>query len=154
MMNDNRQLEERQFVEDVGIFFEREGMPRMAGRALGWLMICDPPHQSSAQLAEALMASKGSISTTTRLLIGVGLVERHVIPGVRHDYFRIKPGAWHHVMERSANQLKIGRQIAERGLELTKDKNLLTRKWLEEMRDLYAFLEREFPALLERWERE
>ena len=30
----------------------------------------------------------------------------------------------------------------------------LTRKWLEEMRDIYAFLEQEFPALLERWEQE
>ena len=153
-MNNDRQTEEKHFVEDVGIFFEREVMPRMAGRVLGWLMICDPPYQSPAELAEALLASKGSISTMTRLLIRIGLIERFVIPGERHDHFRIKPGAWGHMMEQGADQIKVGRQLAERGLELTKGKNLLTRQWLEEMRGMYAFFEQEFPALVERWEQE
>ena len=153
-MNDLRQAEEQHFAEDVGIFFEREGMPRMAGRVLGWLMICHPPYQSPAELAEALLASKGSISTMTRLLIRVGLIERFVIPGERHDHFRIKPGAWGHMMEQGVNQIKVARQLAERGLELTKGKNLLTRQWLEEMQDMYAFFEREFPVLVERWEQE
>lgn len=153
-MNDMRQGEEKSFVEEVGIFFEREGMPRMAGRVLGWLMICDPPYQSPAELAEALLASKGSISTVTRLLIRIGLIERFVIPGERHDHFRIKPGAWGHMVEQGAGQIKAARQLAERGLELTKGKNLLARQWLEEMRDMYAFFEREFPVLLEHWEQE
>ena len=30
----------------------------------------------------------------------------------------------------------------------------MTRKLLEEMRDIYAFFEREFPAMVERWEQE
>ena len=153
-MDNNTQAEEKRFVEEVGIFFEREGMPRMAGRVLGWLMICDPPYQSPAELAEALLASKGSISTMTRLLIRIGLIERFVIPGERHDRFRIKPGAWGHMMEQGVNQIKVARQLAESGLELTKGKNLLTRQWLEEMRGMYAFYEREFPALAERWEQE
>ena len=153
-MDNNTQAEEKHFVEDVGIFFEREGMPRMAGRVLGWLMICDPPYQSPAELAEALLASKGSISTMTRLLIRIGLIERFVIPGERHDHFRIKPGAWGHMMEQGVDQIKVVRQLAERGLELTKGKNLLTRQWFDEMRDMYAFFEREFPALVERWEEE
>ena len=42
----------------------------------------------------------------------------------------------------------------ERGLELTEDKAHANRQWLEEMRDMYVFFEREFPALLERWEQE
>ncbi len=153
-MDNNTQVEEKHFVEDVGIFFEREGMPRMAGRVLGWLMICDPLYQSPAELAEALLASKGSISTMTRLLIRIGLIERFVIPGERHDHFRIKPGAWGHLMEQGVDQIKVARQLAERGLELTKGKNLLTRQWLEEMRDMYSFLAQEFPVLLERWEQE
>lgn len=153
-MNDMRQAEEKRFVEEIGIFFEHEGMPRMAGRVLGWLMICDPPYQSPAELAEALLASKGSISTVTRLLMRIGLIERFVIPGVRHDHFRIKPGAWGRMLEQGLRQVKVAKQLAERGLELTEGKNLLTRQWLEEMRDMYAFFEREFPALVERWEQE
>jgi DNA-binding transcriptional regulator GbsR (MarR family) len=153
-MQVRQQAEEKRFLEDVGMFFEQTGVPRMAGRILGWLLISDPPHQSPNELAEALMASKGSISSMTRLLIQIGLVERISLPGVRHDYFRIRPGAWHHLIKQSGDQCTAFRQLAERGLELLKNKAPLTRQWLEEMRDMYAFFEREFPALLERWEQE
>ncbi|TES89068.1 MAG: MarR family transcriptional regulator, partial [Dehalococcoidia bacterium] len=58
-MKDNLQAEEKQFAEEVGIVFEQTGIPRMAGRILGWLLISDPPHQSTEQLTKALLASKG-----------------------------------------------------------------------------------------------
>jgi len=153
-MNDMRQSEERSFVEEVGLFFEQSGLPRMAGRILGRLLLSDPPHQSTDQLTEALMASKGSISTMTRLLIQIGLIERVSLPGVRHDYFRIRPGAWQHLIKQSVDQVTVLRQLAERGLELVEGKASLPRQWLEEMRDMYAFFEREYPDLLERWEKE
>jgi len=154
-MNDVRQLEEKRFAEEVGIVFEQTGLPRMAGRIFGWLLISDPPHQSTDQLAEALMASKGSISTMTRLLIQISLIERLSLPGVRHDYFRLRPDAWKHMIRRGLeDEIKMVRQLAEHGLELLTDKTALTRKWLEEMRDTYAFFEREFPVLLEHWEQE
>jgi len=151
-MNDARQVEEKRFVEEVGILFEQSGLPRMAGRILGWLLISDPPHQTTGELAEALLASKGSISTMTRLLIRIGLIERLSLPGQRRDYFRFKPGAWHQLIQDSLVQTTAFRQLAERGLELLESKTHANRQWLEEMRDMYAFMEREFPALVERWE--
>ncbi len=153
-MNDARHLEEKNFVEEVGMFFEQTGLPRMAGRILGWLMISNPPHQTTGELAEALLASKGSISTMTRLLIRIGLIERLSLPGQRRDYFRIKGGAWHQTLKESLVQITAFRQFAERGLELIEDKAHFNRQWLEEMRHMYIFFEREFPALLERWEQE
>jgi len=154
-MEDSRQAEEKQFAEEVGIVFEQTGMPRMAGRILGWLLISDPPHQSTEQLTEALIASKGSVSTMTRLLIQLGLIERISLPGVRHDYFRLRSDAWQHMIGRGlTEEIRMVRQLAEHGLGLLGDKTLVTRKWLEEMLDVYTFLEHEFPALLERWEKE
>jgi len=145
--------EEKRFVEEVGIVFEQTGLPRMAGRILGWLLITDPPHQSMEQLTEALMASKGSISIMTRHLIQIGLIERLSLPGVRHDYFRIRPDAWQHMIRRGLeDEIRMIRQLAENGLELLKDKTPPTRKWLAEMRDVYTFLEQEFSTLVERWE--
>ena len=38
------------------------GMTPMAGRMRGWLLICDPPEQTAAELADALQASRGAIS--------------------------------------------------------------------------------------------
>ena len=86
-MDDEQKAKEKQFVEEVGILFEQTGMPRMAGRILGWLSVSDSPHQTTSDLAEALMASKGSISTMTRFLIRIGLIERISPLGQRRDYF-------------------------------------------------------------------
>ena len=153
-MDDRQHTKEKHFVEEVSMSFEQSGLPRMAGRILGWLLISDPPHQSTSDLAEALMASKGSISTMTHLLIRIGMIERLSLPGQRRDYFRIKTGAWHQMLTDSMVQITAFRQLVERGLELIEDKAHFNRRWLEEMRDMYAFFEREFPAMLERWEQE
>lgn len=143
-----------EFIEEVGIVFERAGLPRMGGRVLGWLLICESSQQSAEQLSEALQASKGSISAMTRQLIHFGLIERFGIPGVRHDYFRLKADAWESLIRRGlSGEITIYRQLAEHGLKLMEDKAPEKRKWLEEMRDIYTFLEKEFPPLLEQWEK-
>ena len=145
----------KQFAEEVGIAFEQTGLPRMAGRILGWLLVADPPHQSMEQLTSALTASKGSISTTTRLLIHHGLIERISLPGVRHDYFRLRSDTWQHMIGRGlTGEIRMFRQLAEHGLDLLGEKTTANSKWLKEMLDVYTFLEQEFPALLERWEKE
>ena len=153
-MDNEQQVKEKRFVEEFGLVFQQLGLPRMAGRIVGWLLLCKPSHQSMDELAEALIASKGSISNTTRLLIQVGLIERFSLPGVRHDYFRIRAGASEHLLKRRAEQITVLRQLAERGLELLGDEAIVTQQGLEEMHDMYAFFEREFPVLVERWEQE
>ncbi len=151
-MSDRQQIAERQFIEEFGIVMEQTGLPRMAGRILGWLLISDSPHQSSEQLVNGLEASKGSISSMTRLLIQINLIERMSLPGVRQDYFRIRADAWHNMIRRGLeDEIKMVRKLAERALELLADKPPRTRQWLEEMCNVYNFLEREFPTLLERW---
>jgi DNA-binding transcriptional regulator GbsR (MarR family) len=154
---EDHKLEERHFVEDFSLYFEQMGYPRMAGRILGWLLICEPPVQSAGELADVLGASKGSLSTMTRLLIQVGLVERAGLPGSRRDYFRIKPGAWPRLI-RAQMQSMIGlHQMVERGLAMltvAEGRGPESTQRLREAHDLYAFLERELPALLSRWQEE
>jgi DNA-binding transcriptional regulator GbsR (MarR family) len=149
-----RDLKRKSFVEEVGIFFEQAGMPRMAGRILGCLMLSDPPRRSLDELAEALMASKGSISTATNFLIQIALIERVSLPGVRHDYFSIRPSAFQHALKHGTERITKLRELAERGLELVGNEDTLTRQRLEEVHAMYSFFEREYPALLERWEQE
>ncbi len=99
--------ERREYIEEFGLLFGQFGLSRMLGRVLGVLMISDPPERSAEELAEALGASRGSISQTTRSLIQMGLVQRWSRPGERRDYFRIKPGAWHEIMRREMEALGI-----------------------------------------------
>ncbi len=147
-------LEEKHFVEEVGLMFERVGMPRMAGRIFGWLLMSDPPHQSTGELIEALQASKGSISTMTRLLIQLGFIERVSLPGNRRDYFCIKPGSWTQMSQSHLAHISAARQLAEKGLEVLRHSPPERRDRLEEMRDIHEFWERELPKLNQRWEEE
>jgi DNA-binding transcriptional regulator GbsR (MarR family) len=87
-------LDEIHFIEDIGLFFEQMGMPRMAGKIIGALLISDPPAQSLIDLSARLNASKGSISLMTRMLIEQGLIERVASPMPRQTYYRFRPGGW------------------------------------------------------------
>jgi DNA-binding transcriptional regulator GbsR (MarR family) len=147
-------FEPQHFVEEAGLLFEMAGMPRMAGRVFGWLLISTPPHQSPGELADVLQASKGSISTMTRLLMQIGLIERLSLPGQRRDYFRIKLNAWSEMTKQRTAQFSAFRDLAERGLQLLPGNDPTLRHRLEEMRDMHAFLEREIPLMLQRWEQE
>ena len=153
-LNREQPFEQTHFVEEVGLMFELVGLPRMAGRIFGWLLISDPPWQSSSELAEMLQASKGSISTITRLLIQISLIEKVSFPGDRRDYFQIKPNAWTHMTEQRLAQITAFRQLAERGLTMMASTAPHLRGRLQEMRDIHAFWERELPRLNRQWEEE
>lgn len=153
-LNREQPFEKTHFVEEVGLMFELVGLSRMAGRIFGWLLISDPPQQSSAELAEVLQASKGSISSMTRLLIQLSLIERTTLPGDRRDYFQIKPHAWKHMTDQRMSQIIAFRKLAERGLTLIQNEPASLQQRLQEMRDIHSFWERELPLLNERWEQE
>ena len=146
--------EERNFIEEVGLVFEKTGLPRMSGRLFGWLLISDPPYQSPSEMADVLLASKGSISTTIRLLMQIGLIEQHVIPGERHNHYRLKADALYKTIQHGLeDEIMLFRDLAERGLEMMKDESSARRKWLEEMFSRYSYLEKEFPILMERYDK-
>jgi predicted transcriptional regulator len=142
---------EQAYIEEFGLYWEQMGLPRMTGRILAWLLICDPPQQTMNDLTEALQASKSSISTGTRMLIQFGFIERVSLPGERRDYYQILPHMWSRVLGEKQNQFTLFMQLAERGLALLDKTDGPRRERLEEMYDLYAFMDREYPALLERW---
>jgi DNA-binding transcriptional regulator GbsR (MarR family) len=147
-------LEEVHFIEDIGLYFERLGMPRMAGRILGVLLISDPPAQSITDIAAKLNASKSSISIMARLLIEVGLIERVASPLPRRDYYRFKSGGWILYMQQWLTLMSGLHKIAERGLDLMKTRPPEIQERLMEAHDLFSFMEDHFPALLENLKQE
>jgi DNA-binding transcriptional regulator GbsR (MarR family) len=141
-------LEAKHFIEDIGLFFEQMGMPRMAGRILGVLLIADPPAQSITDIAGTLVASKSSVSVMARLLVENGLIERVAAPVPRRDYYRFKPGGWIHYMRRWLALMSELHRIAERGLALLDDKPPELQHRLIEAHDLFSMVEERFPAIL------
>jgi DNA-binding transcriptional regulator GbsR (MarR family) len=138
-------------VEEFGLFYEQFGLPRTAGRILAWLMICDPPHQTMHELVDALQVSKSSISTASRMLMQGGIIERISLPGQRRDFYRVKQNAWVTNWETRAQTVTMTMDLVQRGLNLLADESPEQRVRLEEMLDFFAFLQAEFPQILQKY---
>jgi DNA-binding transcriptional regulator GbsR (MarR family) len=107
------------WAERVATFFaEHYGLPPITGRILGWLMICDPPEQSAGEIAEAIGASRASLTTNMRFLIGSGLVRRLTRPGGRTSYYRIDDGMWDAVIRRRIASMASFSRITLDGMNL------------------------------------
>lgn len=146
--------EKQQYAEDFGLVFAQYGQAPMFGRVFGALMVADPPEQTAEELASFLQASRGSISQATQKLIDLGFVERISKPGDRRYYYRTRPNAWEEMIHRELEATTRLRKLADRGLEVQNSPNPEARRDLEEMREYYAFRERELPTMLEHWKSE
>jgi DNA-binding transcriptional regulator GbsR (MarR family) len=146
--------DEAAFVEAMGQYLATFGMTPMSGRLWGYLLICDPPEQTADDVARALHASRGSISGTVRLLEPIGFLRRTRRLGDRREYLSAPPGTFMTFMTNAAAIYKRLRQIVEQGLEAVADKPPPLRVRLEEAHEFIAYIEREVPAVLERFAEE
>jgi hypothetical protein len=140
------------FVEDFGLYWQDQGNPRMEGRLLAYLIIGDQPYVSSADLAKALQASAGSISTAARRLADVGFIKRHAVPGDRSHYYRVEDDVWGSFL--AGERRYLGRQIgiAEAALAGIGTADTPTRRRLENMRDYMVWLEERHHQMGRDWE--
>lgn len=139
---------EREFVDRMGLVMERLGGSRTMGRIYGWLLICDPPHQSLAGLATALDISKASASTVARQMQDAGLIER--LPAAhRQHHYRITSGGWAQVLKVQMAGVQAGLEALEFGRSALGAEQ---RARLEESRDFFAFIESDANDLVPRWQ--
>lgn len=138
-------------MERMGQMLAGGGMPKVAGRLWAYLLICDPPQQSAGELAENLHASRGAISGAVRILETAGLVQRTSRRGDRKEYFHVPPGSIVSVLNARLPATRAWRELAEQGLALLADRPPAGRARLQELRDVYAFMEQELPSMLERF---
>ncbi len=106
------------WIERVANFFVlQNGLPAITGRALGWLLICDPAEQSAGDIAQAIGASRASLTTTMRVLITIGFVRRITRPGSRTTFYRIDDNAWERVIRQRITALTSFSQLTDEAIE-------------------------------------
>jgi DNA-binding transcriptional regulator GbsR (MarR family) len=137
------------FVENMGSFFARSGIPRAAGQLLALLVITPGDGLTATELAESLGASAGSVSTMTRLLVHYGMLERLRLPGERRDRYRLRPDALEATMEQGMRDTTQMRVLMEEALQLVTDQQ--TRSRVQDQVEFYAFFEREMIELVDKW---
>jgi DNA-binding transcriptional regulator GbsR (MarR family) len=141
----------QRYAEEAAISLIGLGLPPAYGKLLGWLLICDPPQQTSADISAALGLSKGSVSTGMRMLETAGLVRRVPVPGQRGHAYEMVPDAF--VTISKSDSSRVFRDLMQRGLDLVGGEDAPGAERLRDARDFYAFVEREFPLLLARFQR-
>jgi DNA-binding transcriptional regulator GbsR (MarR family) len=142
--------ETRQFIERMGLTFERMGLARTFGRLFGLLMVADRP-LSLDDMVERLDVSKASVSTNARACEESGLARRVGVRGDRKDYYEISPRAFEQVTAKRVVAIHAMAGLAAEGLEAVGDDPSPARDRLTEMLDFYLFMGEQIEELLERW---
>jgi DNA-binding transcriptional regulator GbsR (MarR family) len=139
------------FIERMGLALESDGLPRIAGRIFGLLLVSEDA-RSLDELAGELRVSKGSVSTDARLLEQRGVVERISRPGDRRDYYRVQPDLFSHTMaQRLTRWERFHEAIGAARTSLPiQSREVLER--LEEYEEAYAFMSQVISEALARWQ--
>ena len=127
-------------VEEMGLIWTELGSPRMQGRVLGYLMLSTADHVSAAELAQALHASTGSISTATKVLVDEGFIRRVALAGQRSLFYRAEDDVWGAFLATEARYLRRRQLFAERALEALGPDDGSPRTRFLNMRDYHAWL--------------
>ncbi|KWX57908.1 GbsR/MarR family transcriptional regulator [Mycobacterium sp. NAZ190054] len=137
-------------AERLALVLAGHGLQRMTARVLAALLFSERSSVTMAELAEDLHASAGSISGALKMLTSVGLAERVPAPTSRRDHFRLRPDAWATLYTGQNQTIAAFLDAADSGIAATGTTSVAGQR-LVEMRDFYAFLMAEIPAVLERW---
>jgi hypothetical protein len=140
------------FADHVGRFYARRfAFPPMVGRLLGYLAVCDPPEQTIAELAEALLASRSAIAGAVKTLEAIGNVRRTRAAGDRMDKVRIDLSS-PNSMGLDITEYEEMRDLAREGLGLLADASVDRRAALVEMAAFMELVIENTSTLREEWQ--
>ncbi|QWF82976.1 GbsR/MarR family transcriptional regulator [Amycolatopsis sp. CA-230715] len=130
------------------VWVRRYRVSPMAGRVVGYLLVCEPAWQSIDELAAALQASRSAAALAVKDLAAIGVLQRERAAGERVDRVRVTidesrgfdPAPYREVAD-----------FAREGMRLLDDQSPERRQQLEEMASLGDFLAERLPRLLAEW---
>ena len=143
-------MSEANLIEKFGLAFEAEGMPRIAGRIVGFMMLQDGAC-SLDDLAERLMISKTSASTNTRLLEQHGFLDRVAKPGDRRDYYQMATDPGERLVSSAKRRMENFRKLVTEAADAVPPSRKETQGRLRSLCRFYEFLLDDFEDRMRRW---
>jgi len=141
-----------EFIEKMALMLEGEGLPRIAGRIFGFLLV-HPEAYSLDELAEQLHVSKASVSTNARQLVEHGILERISSPGDRRDYYRMDMDAWAGMLRAAQQKWEAMRELLTAGAAGLPDEMEMARVRLIDAEQFHLLLLDGAERVIDRWER-
>lgn len=142
-----------EFVEQMGLILQAEGLPRIAGHIMGLMIMHEGPF-SLSQLAERLSVSRASISTNTRLLEDLEVIIRTAKPGDRQDYFKLSPRPYTRLLRGMVRRMRRARDVIEDTQETLPDDMTDSHDRLQELDAFYKALIESFMDVIDTWDAE
>ena len=139
------------FIERMGLALESDGLPRIAGRIFGLLLVSEEA-RSLDDLAAELRVSKGSVSTNARLLEQRGLLERICRPADRRDYYLVPPDLFSHTMAQRLARWERFHQAIGAARTSLHIRSREVRERLEEYERAYEFMSQVIRQALAQWQ--
>lgn len=139
-----------EFVEQMGLHAEAEGLPRTAGRIMGLMLVCEGPYTLD-DLQDALEISRGSASTNTRRLEELGVVERTTRPGDRKVYYRLTDDPYGRIVESRLERMRKIQELVDRSIDAIPEEYETGKRRLDYMRQFYELIIEETDALIREW---
>jgi len=145
--------EELAFADQAGRHFARQfGMPPMVGRVAGWLLICEPPEQTAAEIADGLHVSRSAVGAAIDALESFAFVRRSRAPGERADRIEVNPEAGAQGLDTRAEFAAMA-ALVRQGLDVLAGETDARRARLLEVAAFYDWLLVRMPALADEWNR-
>jgi len=139
------------FADHMGRYYAtRFAFPPMVGRLIGYLAVCDPPEQTIAELADALLASRSAITGAAKTLETIHVIRRSRSAGERMDRIRIDLSSPQAMGMDMTEYQEMG-QLAREGLEVLKDAPAQRRAVLLEMSAFADFLVEQMARFEQDW---
>ena len=143
--------DERAFADEIGRHYARQyGLPPMVGRVAGWLMVCEPPQQTAADIADALHASRSAVGNAIAMLENQAFVRRSRAAGQRVDHVELNPAYGEQGLDSPAEWAALV-ALTRRGLDVLAGAPLERRARLLEMQAFAQFLHERMPAVAAEW---
>ncbi|MDY6799880.1 MAG: MarR family transcriptional regulator [Bacteroidota bacterium] len=140
MTNEERLKKQKDLIEKIGIYFDKEGFQPIAGRILALLMVMDKERFTFDEIVEELQISKSSASITLRNLEMRGDIEYITLHGERKRYFQINRKDPFSVIDEFEKKISKTKETLNYVLELKEDQNSPNAVFFKELRDLTELL--------------
>jgi DNA-binding MarR family transcriptional regulator len=144
--------EEITFADHLGRFYARRyAFPPMVGRVLGYLLVCDPPDQTIAELSDALLASRSAVTGALDVLERLNSIRRSRAAGERMDRVRVDLASAESRGFDLSEYQELG-DLAREGLAVLSEASPERRATLVEMAAFADWLVERTRALRDEWE--
>ncbi|MDK2979412.1 MAG: hypothetical protein PWP52_2126 [Bacteroidales bacterium] len=140
MTSEERLKKQKDLIEEIGIYFDKEGFQPIAGRILALLMVMDKERFTFDEIVEELQISKSAASITLRNLEIRGDIEYITLPGERKRYFQLNRKNIFTIIDKFEKKLLKTKKFLNYVLELKENKTSANAVFFNELLDLIQLI--------------